>query len=843
MTAALRLRVLPRYPSRITGTDGVKVTRVTGSSDVSVSLGFENLANVEGVPSPTTNFFGMYDQETGAYYRVPFQSMFDAAGMNPGYATRAAAELAVIPIPTRAVLLYGDVTVGDGEGGLYIDADNGSSDTFVSAGGTSRTWYRATDVNTSRLVDGAITEAKLDPPIVTLINGAMQKAQNLNDVADKASARFNLKIPVYTADRTALKALDTTKDALAYLLEAGREGEFKWTAGDFTTRHAVDTQEGVWIKADAVASSEGSWERVEKQQLDIRWFGADADPAADNKVIIQAAFNVASGFGYSGFRAPLVARETYMATGGMYTRSNLHVIGRNGGGFKALAGGYSGTGAFITNVSTVPSERAVDNVWFDGVTIDLSLITYVGNTTNSENCLGFARGATNVKVTNCLLKGAAPNFNIASGGVGGKGLNFDGGVRGAIVYGNRFEGNYQGWSLRGNEGEFSSGDGKEQVSKIVGFGNHFEDNMVAICLNGRDANEDPDLDAADMMIEIYASTAKNNGFCPDFKASNSNRYKAGIIMAGEAQNVLIDGFRSYNDPDYITQKGGWPATGDVIGQGLSGPIGAIVYGWGANCQFRNIVHNGDVDQLAILGRAFAIGDDASPTRSIICNKWDVDIHHVGTCINIVRQDNYDQVSSSSNATGHWRIRPDVVSGALIATNASTLIGHMLEVWQDNGGGRAATGSFSWFAANYTISLAGSQAQKVAFESIKTGAINNTGNITNAGSLSTAGVSNSGTMNIGGGTSVMSKLFVLSASATFGNVVAHTVVSQTFTVTGATTGAGRFVVVTATGTNPNGIVFTGQVTAANTVTIFATNTTAADINVTIRTFGIMVIEAA
>lgn len=632
--------------------------------------------------------------------------------------------------------------------------------------------------------------------------------------AEAAAAGINIR---YVADRAALKAVNTTAAKLAYLGEPGREGQFQFVSGDFSANVAVDTQEGIWIKSDSVASSLGCWERVDKQELDIRWFGADAS-AADNKLAIQAAFNVASGFGYSGFRAPLVLQETYFATGGMYTRGNLHVKGRNGGGFKAKVGGYSGTGAFITNVSTVAAERAVDNVWFDGVVIDLSLITYEGNTTNSENCLGFARGASNVKVTNCLLKGAAPNFNIVSGGVGGKGLNMDGGVRGAIVYGNRFEGNYQGWSIRANEGEFTSGDGKEQVTKIIGFGNHFEDNMIALCLNGRDANEDPDMDAADMMVEIYASTAKNNGFCPGFKASNSNRYKSGIIMAGEAQNVLIDGFRSYNDPDYITQKGGWPTTGDVIGQGLSGPIGAVLYGWGGNCQFRNIVHNGDVDQLAVLGRAYAIGDDAAPTRSIVCNKFDVEIHHVGSCINLVRQDMYDQVSSSSNATGHWRIRPDVVTGALIHANSTNLVGHVLEVLQDDGGGRGATGSFKWFS-KFTTSLASKQSQKVGFESISTDGLN-----------------------IGGGTAVMTNLLVFSGGHDFGTVNAHATGSQTFSVPGVATGAGKFVIITSTGTYPVGIVFDGQVTGANTVTIFAINTTAANIAVGSRTYGIMVLDA-
>ena len=75
------------------------------------------------------------------------------------------------------------------------------------------------------------------------IVGAAQKAQNLNDLASKPTARLNLTVPVYVADRTALKAIDTTKDAIAYLLEGDRQGAFKWTAGDFSAQVAADALE------------------------------------------------------------------------------------------------------------------------------------------------------------------------------------------------------------------------------------------------------------------------------------------------------------------------------------------------------------------------------------------------------------------------------------------------------------------------------------------------------------------------------------------------------------------------------------------------------------------------
>lgn len=72
------------------------------------------------------------------------------------YPTKADAQAATIPLAEEALRINGDATVGDGLGGLYIDTDNGSADTFDSSGGTARTWYRAPDVGDDRIIDGRV---------------------------------------------------------------------------------------------------------------------------------------------------------------------------------------------------------------------------------------------------------------------------------------------------------------------------------------------------------------------------------------------------------------------------------------------------------------------------------------------------------------------------------------------------------------------------------------------------------------------------------------------------------------------------------------------------------------
>lgn len=60
------------------------------------------------------------------------------------FASRADAIAAKIPDSIHSVALNGDISEGDGLGGLFIDTDNGSADTFTSA--DRRMWYRVADV-------------------------------------------------------------------------------------------------------------------------------------------------------------------------------------------------------------------------------------------------------------------------------------------------------------------------------------------------------------------------------------------------------------------------------------------------------------------------------------------------------------------------------------------------------------------------------------------------------------------------------------------------------------------------------------------------------------------------
>jgi len=111
------------------------------------------------------------------------------------------------------------------------------------------------------------------------------------DLAASADVRDYLDTAPYVPDRTALKALDTAKDTAAILTESGREGVFIWRSGNYSARITSDTQEGVYVKANAVASSAGAWVR---QAADTplwlaSWFGTVGDDSTANATALGGA--------------------------------------------------------------------------------------------------------------------------------------------------------------------------------------------------------------------------------------------------------------------------------------------------------------------------------------------------------------------------------------------------------------------------------------------------------------------------------------------------------------------------------------------------------------------------
>lgn len=100
---------------------------------------FASTAGKEGLFRATTaHTSGVFATDLAAGKWV---QIFDSMPEVPIYPTIAGMPATPVATATRAIRLNGKTTVGDGLGGLYVDSNNGSTDTFVSSDG--RTWYRA----------------------------------------------------------------------------------------------------------------------------------------------------------------------------------------------------------------------------------------------------------------------------------------------------------------------------------------------------------------------------------------------------------------------------------------------------------------------------------------------------------------------------------------------------------------------------------------------------------------------------------------------------------------------------------------------------------------------------
>jgi hypothetical protein len=130
--------------------------------------------------------------------------------------------------------------------------------------------------------------------------------------------------PTIVASRSALKGLDTTIYSTAVLSEAGRAGTFVWRTGDYSAQITADALEGVYVKANAIASSSGAWVRQYNGPLMVTWFGADASLAsaayATNQAAIQAAIDLLPASG-----------GDVMVPSGTFFATNINLGGTGGG--------------------------------------------------------------------------------------------------------------------------------------------------------------------------------------------------------------------------------------------------------------------------------------------------------------------------------------------------------------------------------------------------------------------------------------------------------------------------------------------------------------------------------
>lgn len=272
-----------------------------------------------------------------------------------------------------------------------------------------------------------LTSLSLSPP-----TGAGVSVLSLSTTPE---IRDYLDTNVYVESISALKALETASDKCAILLADGRAGIFVFRSGNYSSRVTADPLEGVFVKANAIAASDGAWVRVFSGPLDIRWFGAVpmSNPAATTTAI-QRALNLARDAGFGRVLVPAgewwldkTQTETFqtvaMPVGSQDQYALLIPTGVSlaGEGYKSVLKRNVALPLWVAIIA-FDTGSSITNLNIDGNSTNFP---YVGNTYGSgggisvENGTG---GSNDSIVINTLWINDTPGYGIGIGWGNQRGL-------------------------------------------------------------------------------------------------------------------------------------------------------------------------------------------------------------------------------------------------------------------------------------------------------------------------------------------------------------------------------------------------------------------------------------
>ncbi|NTJ67505.1 hypothetical protein G6M50_05970 [Agrobacterium rhizogenes] len=284
-----------------------------------------------------------------------------------------------------------------------------------------------------------------------------------------ADIRAALSVAIIVATRSALTALDITKDQYAFLTESGREGPIFWETGDFSAQIAADPLQGIYFESDNVDASEGAWvRRYNASIIWAKWFGAKGDagitdntlpinqalanlPATGGKVLLDIGIHTHTGvinFG-DGNSDSISTRNGMVLIGAgqpplpatwfgglnyqpptalIYTGSkSCHQIDINGPlqgwGIQNLYMSGGGVANININVSSgqFGDSRNLVLVGATGTAINSATLSVFGTVTN---CDSLHNWWTNIAIT-CNSSGVARGIILSGRGMDAKGTNTD----------------------------------------------------------------------------------------------------------------------------------------------------------------------------------------------------------------------------------------------------------------------------------------------------------------------------------------------------------------------------------------------------------------------------------
>ena len=298
---------------------------------------------------------------------------------------------------------------------------------------------------------------------------------------------------------------------------------------------------------------------------------------------------------------------------------------------------------------------------------------------SNENGIGFARGLSNLQI----FGGTVANFGGSQQvpfGQGGKTLNLEQGVYGASGQVPNSKDVYTHLFIQGKAGLI--GDQSAEASRITLSLGHAEKVGSFVSVINTDNAAGISGDGGQVLAVLTGGTYRNAGHAPH-RIVNGNHVKSGIINLGGANGVTIGDIRGVNDPGYPNVTPGYPTDyASRVGFGLSGNVGALIWGHARNTELHNIHHTGDLDAIVHVARCRALGDDAAPTGQVSqMFGWHMRaIRVAGTVGQMVQRDTVLN-TPGNELSGYWQLEAWACTGNLVPpqwSNGQNLILELTE---------------------------------------------------------------------------------------------------------------------------------------------------------------------
>lgn len=354
----------------------------------------------------------------------------------------------------------------------------------------------------------------------------------------------------------------------------------------------------------------------------------------------------------------------------------------NGLMFQCLEGvlaNATGTGSisdYVGSTRTATLSAALPSAPVAGIDVQVGY---------NDNAFGTAWGAQRVKVEGGHLRDY-PMSRMTPPVLGGKGCNFEQGNADVHITGTTISNCNTAIYISGHDGDLSTGASKRVVgARAINIHGEMCSSYLTIGNLDLAAGIPSDFDQLQAIVE--GGTYHNCGHAP-LRLVGTQQEKSGIINLMGPNGTTIHNIRGYNDTDYITQAGGYPTDYTArCGYGLSGPIGAVVWGHARNTSLDQIHHGGDVDAAIHVGRVRALGDDAPGGVSELFG-WNItNLNVYGSVARIVSRDENLGIDASQFKDCYFQVTVDNVTDVFVPPQFTTATGLVVDIRKRSDGTR------------------------------------------------------------------------------------------------------------------------------------------------------------